>query len=447
MIARRTLLQMMIGAVCVTATSSCTGGSRSSVDVTGLVENAITGWWIDPPAMGMEGITYFGAAGSDGSVLVNAVGESSSQSVRVARSGVDDHNGPAVWAESGVPLVTAWSLHNADRLVRVRVGGIAGSSEALSFGPEFTLELGGTVSYAKLFRVGTVLSSNSWRFKLLVRVRYDEGGKFLYTWSVCNLLVDKGDNSVQWQGKEETLFASTNNRVPYLSAVQGGGENRTVRLAIGYHPVTSGDQAPIRYATYDLVDDTVYNASGVLMWSLNDGLSRDRIDRRLGYVVGPTASGSMRRRFLGVAAGPSAPAVLYAEWELSNENQGSYMVASEGPVGELWTASSLGPAGVRFGHSDTANYVSGACFNGYPRVSPDVIIVRNMGQACVIERCSPGSVGWLREEIATLPYIVARPIASVAGGSDGVIVSRIETYGDEAGGFKEFSGQVVSLHE
>ncbi|WP_328810724.1 hypothetical protein [Rhodococcus sp. NBC_00294] len=412
-----------------------------------LVDNAITGWWIDPPAMGVEGTTYFGAAGSDGSVLMNSFNRDSAQSFVIAKSGVDDHNGPAVWAESGVPLVCAWSFHNADQLARVRIGGLPGAGDALSFGRESTVQLGGTVSYAKLFRVVDYTDSNAWKFRLLVRVRYVNDGTNVYSWSACTFLVDKESKTVEWQGKEQTLVASTNNRVPYLSAALDDEGRRTVRLAIGYHPVTPGDQAPIRFATYDVTDNAVYNSSGEFMWSLDGDPLANRTDRELGYVVRPAELGSRRRRFLGVAAGPSAPAVLYAEWDQDDEDNATYFVASASPGEELWSSFSLGPAGTRIGHSETANYLSGAAFQAYPRTSSDVTLVRNTGSESVVERCHPAAMGWVREETASLPYVLARPISSVEDGADGLIASRIERYGSEAGGFTDFDGQVILVNE
>lgn len=338
-------------------------------------------------------------------------------------------------------MVCAWSFHNADRFIRVKVGGSPNDMD-LVFGSEFSHEVGGLVSYAKLFKVPDSESL----YRVLFRVQYGTGSRSDYAWSSCSFFIDARSKSVVWTGPERVLVSATNGRVPYLSTCPDSEDESIIRFALGYHPSTPGTQAPIRYGTYDVVNNSVSNAAGQLLWSLDSPIDNGRIDRDLEYVIGPTETDGVRRRFLGVAAGPSLPAVLFADWEEEQEDEGTYYVGSMETDALAWKVEALGPAGTRFGHSETANYLAGATFMPFPRRSEDVYTLANLGAETIVNHCSRASLGWIRNEVGRLPYTAVRPTCLMLLGERTLLASRIESYGSEAGGFTSFDGRAVFLN-
>src|SRR5690606_30047475 len=92
---------------------------------------------------------------SDGKVWAAEIDHlsASSEKVHVGEATQDDHCPPALWIEEGRRPVMAWTKHDADTFIHIKVGGKSGSIASLASAPLVTVNLGGRSSYTQLHKI------------------------------------------------------------------------------------------------------------------------------------------------------------------------------------------------------------------------------------------------------------------------------------------------------
>src|SRR5674476_496551 len=113
-----------------------------------VVLDGITEWWISPVATTLTDPdlrTVFGCLSSSGKIVAGSFNHATGQATRVNVAqavSADDHNSPALWAMAGHRFVIAWTGHNADNYVHLRVSDVAETLATLQYSPETLLDLG-----------------------------------------------------------------------------------------------------------------------------------------------------------------------------------------------------------------------------------------------------------------------------------------------------------------
>ncbi|MCR4578152.1 MAG: BNR repeat-containing protein [Clostridiales bacterium] len=153
------------------------------------IKRANTDWWINEKAIvGMNGKTYIAYFTDMGEVHVKEIDAKCSRALsrdvclcRLNGSYADEHNSPSICILENGRIMVVYSAHAATNTLKYRV--TDRPFDLFSFGPEKTLEYGGSVTYAQVFEntrrheiwLFTRVRSVTWEF----RCSGDEGE----TWS------------------------------------------------------------------------------------------------------------------------------------------------------------------------------------------------------------------------------------------------------------------------
>jgi len=173
-------------------------------------------WWTRPRATRLGDLLYVGGITSDGSVFAAAhhLREQTTERFVLVRLEPDDHNNPAVLVAPGKPPLAFYARHDADDVLRFRVGERA--EDVTAWAPERQLTFSGITTYAQVHAVGDEVH-------VFTRVGDTAWG---YAWSP--------DWGSSWSEPVEFIALETDQETYMPTALLPDG--RTLRVAIAGHP-------------------------------------------------------------------------------------------------------------------------------------------------------------------------------------------------------------------
>jgi putative BNR repeat neuraminidase len=173
-------------------------------------------WWTRPRATRIGDRLYVGGIASDGAVLAAAhdLRSASVERFELARLEPDDHNNPAILAVPGKPLLAFYARHDADDLLRFRLG--SQPEDVTAWEPERRLAFAGVTTYAQAHAVGEEIH-------VFTRVGDTKWG---YAWSP--------DWGRTWSEPVDFISLETDQETYMPTALLPDG--RTLRVAIAGHP-------------------------------------------------------------------------------------------------------------------------------------------------------------------------------------------------------------------
>lgn len=246
----------------------------------------------------------------------------------------DDHCTPAILAPSDKPPMVAWSKHNVDDRIRVRVGTV--NEDFSSLGSESAIDVSAAndVSYAQLWREPA--TDNVW---LLFRSPNDE-----WRWI-------KSTNYGSTWGAATTLFDMEADQ-GYLATVQTGS---TVRCAVGFHPDSSSStRHTVHYCSINLATGAITKADGTNIGNLS-GTNLPLTASELDLVFTPTVGKTCRIFDVSVAANPE---FLLAHFTDDTDADHVYVRWD----GDSWETTTIAPCGDPFNTTGVQHYFGGASF-------------------------------------------------------------------------------------
>ncbi|BBC53810.1 hypothetical protein [Mycobacterium phage PP] len=325
------------------------------------VANAAGEWWVQPMAVYQPELnrTVIGAIASNGMTKLverrHDTGEVRTYDVVGAPQ--DDHCVPAIWVKEGRRSVFAWHRHNADRIVRLRIGTADGDLASIAAGSitsTFTTA-GDMLSYTQMVHRPSASDSTKDAFWMFFR-RSNIG------WVIIPFEVNQATGAVTW-GTEQTVFRSPGHQLYAAIAEDESGANKIVRVAC-YHNPADNDGDGIDHAIWYFEIDT---ATGAITCPDHPALSANVISQT-GFPIdmvnvtprivdnGSTNS----RRLFAVRSGPDHPAIAYADWAKATPDAATYKVMEFD--GASWSTREYGTAGARIGYTAAANYIPGMAF-------------------------------------------------------------------------------------
>jgi len=397
-------------------------------------------WWIGPLATYLDRPTprtVCGAIGHDGTILACEFDHETGQAgrYRIAQAGADDHNTPALWIAPGRRSLIAWSNHNADHYLRLKVGAPTGTLGSLTVAPEIAIDTGGPASYAQIHRIRHLSNEEQDTFWAFFRRHNVE-------WLILTLTVEQEGGTVSWSPARPLL--RTAGRQAYVSTADAHCDDgsQVIRMAWGYNPAQPVHA--IRYFEIDCVTGEIVAPTDPEFAVTLDQLGGERWidDAAVGPLLPEPPPGWSRRLFY-VRPGPDAPAVSYAEWDTQSPDTAIYRVVELGPDAGLYTHD-LGVAGRRVGYTPEANYIAGLAFEDPSRHRAVVCASGDGGVEC-IERVLLGDVGVARTLLRSQPTAegrLIRPVSPVNGGPLAAVVTNMRRYGDD---YRDFRGDLLGI--
>lgn len=410
-----------------------------------VIPDAVGEWWIHPLATFLPAPrprTVMGAIGSYGRVLVCEIDHRTGaiQCNEIAEAGADDHNVPAVWTEPGRRPLVAWTNHNADNVLRLKVGDPDGELGTIAGGPELTVDIGGKASYSQIYRIAHLSGDTQDTFWVFAR-------RANTTWIIQPLTVDQPSGTVHVHASVALLDAR--GRQAYITtadAMETEG-NQTIRLAWGYNPAQPVHA--VRYLEIDCVTGEIATPLDsrfrVTLSELAGGSGI--VDVEVPTLL-PELEPGFSRRLFAVRPGPDSPAVAYAEWAIDAPDDATYAVIeldgnSATGGGASTRTSHLGRSGARVGYTAAANYIAGLAFE-HPSRRRAVIRASTDGETETVARLILTDDGYATEVLHRQPTgtgRLIRPYAPLNGGPLAAVATEITSYG----GYTSFAGNLKGI--
>lgn len=300
---------------------------KSEIDLTYTpsIGDAVGEWWIHPLATYQESPyprTVFGAIAANGDVLACEFNHGTGKTSRTicGRAVVDDHNVPSLIAEKGKRPVLAWTNHNADNLIRIKVGSRNGDMGSMAVSPEIVVDIGAGASYTQFHYIPSASTPTATRYWCFTRSGYNN-------WNLVALTVDELTGGVTTTFNRPLIGGS--GRQCYLSTADAHSTGeQVIRCGFGFNPAQADSE--IFYFEINAVTGAV---SGTRTPSQNaiTGASMPVYSTQMTPFVAATPA-THDRRFFYTRPGPDVPAVAYADWPLSNPDASVYTVKEAQPA-------------------------------------------------------------------------------------------------------------------
>ena len=410
-----------------------------------VILDAVGEWWIHPLATHLSTPyprTVAGAISSTGMVLACELNHSAGgvRRYEVARAGVDDHNVPALWAMDDHRPVLVWTNHNADPLLRVKVGNRAGDLGSLVKAPETSCDLEAPASYAQIHRIAHL--SDVGQDTLWVFTRRGNS-----RWVIQPLTVYQESGAVRFGDRLDLLDAP--GRQAYITTAEAHASegNQVIRLAWGYNPAQPVHA--VRYIEIDCVNgDVMTPVDRAFRVNLAEfeGDAWIRDDDVPTFL--PELDDGYSRRLFAVRPGPDRPAIAYAEWSRAEPDNAEYLVTAldgdaiiEGK--RTLRTHRLGTSGARVGYTADANYIAGLAFEN-PSRDGAVLRAASDGTTETIARLRLAADRFSSETLVSQPTSngrLIRPTTPLNGGPVAVIATEITAYD----GYTDYQGNLMVI--
>jgi hypothetical protein len=307
-----------------------------------LVDDLAWCWWTQPRATRIGNIVFLGGISSDGEVFAATldVRDGSVRKASLARLEPDDHNNPALVATQGKPLLAFYCRHDADDLLRYRIGS---QPEAIAdWSEERTLRFDGITTYAQAHAFGdevhlfTRVGDTKWGY-----VRSDDWGE-------------------SWSEPTDFLALPTDQETYMPTALLADG--RTLRVAVAGHP-KNYEQRPwheVRVCVVDLATGEVTLPSdGRVLANLRDGSALPV--RGEGLELVHAASDGRTVNLFDVSDGDPFEVgfVSKRSGDDATDDARYHVTAFRDGV---WTTEEVAPAGTIFGYIHAGFYAGGIAF-------------------------------------------------------------------------------------
>lgn len=292
------------------------------IDVTGnIISDAVSEWWCHPVATQLSdpySRTVFGAIATNGDVLACEFNHTTKEThrVKVGTAAVDDHDAPALWVAPGRLAVIAWTDHNRDNIIKLKVGAKTGDIRSFANSPLVSINLGGAAAYTQIHKIKHKSSDVVDCLWIFTRKGNDE-------WGYVEVVIDQRTGSVLWRNFRSILTAP--GRQCYVStadAYRPDGYNQIIRMGWGYNPAQAIHD--IYYMEIDVVSERI-GSPVQPSWTAQLGTTLVDSSITLAPLVPHNGTGNSRR-FFYVRPGPDAPAVAYADWAEATPDNATYYV-------------------------------------------------------------------------------------------------------------------------
>lgn len=293
---------------------------KAEEDKAEFVEDAVSEWWCHPVATQISSPyerTVFGAIAADGQILACEINSSTNRVKRipVGAAGIDDHNSPALWIEDDRCPVIAWTNHNDDNVINIKVGARSGDLDSLKGAELVEITLSKTTAYTQIHKIRH--KSSNIVDCLWIFTRQGNG------WGYVEILVDQNTRSVV--SDNYVPVVTSPGRQCYISTADAhrpNGFNQVIRLGFGYNPAQ-----PVN-AVYYMEIDVVTGRIGSPAQPSFVGQTGDAIvDTTSGLSpLVPTTGELSSRRFFYCRPGPDSAAVSYANWDKDSPDDATYHI-------------------------------------------------------------------------------------------------------------------------
>lgn len=299
-------------------------------------------WWTQPRATRVGERLFLGGIASNGEVYAATldVRDRTVEKVVLARLEPDDHNNPAILAVPGKPVLAFYSRHDADNVVRYRIG--SRDEDIGEWHEERELRFDGITTYAQAHAVGDAVH-------LFTRVGDTRWG------------YDRSDDwGEAWHRPTDFLALPTDQETYMSTALRADG--RTLRVAVAGHPKNYERQPwhEIRACVVDLVTGDISLPSGRrLLASLRDGAGLPVSGAELELVY--EAPSERTVNLFDVSDGGIFEIAFVSKVSGDESTDDArYHVASlrDG----AWRTEQVAPAGAIFGYIHAGFYVGGIAF-------------------------------------------------------------------------------------
>jgi hypothetical protein len=377
-----------------------------------LVEDLGWCWWTQPRATRINDLLFVGGIDSNGAVFAATrnLRDGTVRKTVLAQLESDDHNNPALVVDPARPPLSFYSRHDADDIVRFRVG--KRPLDVTAWEPERELEFGGATTYAQAHVLGD---------ELYVFTRAG-----VTSWWYCR----STDWAQSWEAPSAFLSIETDQETYMPTALLPDG--RTLRIAVAGHP-KNYEQRPwheFRVCLVDLAtgDVTLPSASGAIA-NLRSGAGLPLGGADLELVHRSPAGRTLN--LFDVSDGDPFE-VAFASKVSGDEAtlDARYHVARAGSGG--WAVEDVAPAGGVFGYIDAGFYVGGIVF---PHATPGgrVYLSREDGGSWHLERWDRTAEGsWIAAPVVdpsptrlVRPWPVRNPLPELE-----VVALALERYDD-----------------
>ncbi|SOD72707.1 hypothetical protein SAMN05892883_2058 [Jatrophihabitans sp. GAS493] len=310
------------------------------------VVNAATEWHNRPNTTFQSTpypLTRFGSVDNVGGIWVNELDHTSGKqkSIYIEQAIQDDHCTAAVHSEPGHRTLMAWTKHNFDNVMRLRVGALDGSIDSLANVQSVTLTSGGTaISYTQIVRLVAASTTTTDQYWILTR-------RSNIAWEIIPVAVNIATGTAVY-GAETTVWRSSAHQL-YIGMAHDyadkrvPGANQKIRVSAFNNPgdrVSDGLDSATWYFEVDCVTGTMTCPSMPSMTATtvptiqNSNTSANLPLDLPGITPLITETGSPgvnSRRVFQTCAGPDSPAIAYAEGAIATPDAWNYFVKEAGP--------------------------------------------------------------------------------------------------------------------
>lgn len=371
-----------------------------SGDIELVAPTAIYTWWTVPLAQELDDTIHVGGVEQEGFTVIQTLDGSRFELDSGSR---DDHRNPALLVPSDAAPIAFYTRHNADQLLRYRIGTTAGDVSTL--GSEQTINVGGTVSYTQIWRVGD---------ELWVATRIDDDSWYLWY---------SDDYGSTWDSGTNLLTESSR---CYITSAQ---TDSTVRCAAAKGPA-AGDNK-VYYFEVNLATGSITKADGTVIGNLDGtGLPFDFTDLDTAYT-----GAENRTRLFAISDRPSGAEIAVANWPSTDADDATYVYVEWN--GSSWVSDNVVAAGTRFGYTSDANYLGGMAFLPGTTGS-SVYLARESSSVWTVEHWEDDG-GWgMVETFAT--STAQKLIRPWPLNTTDIVFALVEVYPDDALGFEQWEG-------